>query len=97
MRNLRAIAIKAISTTVRTCTMLCRRSSTPSRVWLNSSAISTVMIMPKIAWNTAGSAGSTTPSTSSPTTRISSVQSATSTTPATTRVRAKQITCSKRS
>ena len=69
------MANKAISTTVRACTMLRRRSSAPSGVWLNSSAISTVTVIPKTAWNTAGSAGSRTPG-SRPTTRTNSAAAA---------------------
>jgi hypothetical protein len=47
MMNLRTRARSAISTTVRTCTMLSLRCRTPMVEWLNSRAISTVKIMPR--------------------------------------------------
>src|SRR5829696_116402 len=87
MMNFRTSARSAISTTVRTCTILCLRSSTLRIEWLNSSAISTVRIMPKIAWKTAWSAGSTSPKMTSRATRARRWSSATATTRLTRPVR----------
>ena len=64
MRNLRATAMSAIRTTVRTWMMLALRATTLRMECLNSRAMSRVMIMPKMAWKTDFSAGFTTPSIS---------------------------------